>query len=61
KGEKKDFKEILEIIQMRDKIDSTRTENPLVKTSDAIEVDNTRMSIIEMVDTLENIVRKKIN
>jgi len=38
------FKEVLENINKRDLIDSTRTESPLTKAADAIILDNTNMS-----------------
>jgi len=38
------FKEVLENINKRDLIDSTRTESPLTKAVDAIILDNTNMS-----------------
>lgn len=38
------FEEVLENINKRDHIDSTRTESPLTKADDAIILDNTNMS-----------------
>lgn len=51
-GVKKDFVDILENIKTRDKIDSGRTDNPLVKTDDAVEVDCSNLTIEEMVGVI---------
>ena len=47
KGEKSTFKEILENIKSRDHQDMTRDVSPLRKADDAIELDNTNMTIQE--------------
>lgn len=44
----------------RDRIDSTRKESPLMKTSDAIEIDNTHMSRNEQLARALELARKKI-
>lgn len=54
KGEKKDFEDILGNIRQRDRIDSTREDNPLIKTDDAVEVDCSNLTITEMVDLIED-------
>ncbi|MCD4786292.1 MAG: (d)CMP kinase [Candidatus Eremiobacteraeota bacterium] len=59
-GEKKELCEILENIRQRDRIDSTRKDNPLVKTADAVEVDSSDLSIDEMVDLLEKYARERM-
>ncbi len=59
KGEKKEFNQILENIKLRDRIDTTRKDNPLVKTPDAVEIDCSHLSITQMVDTMEEMVRDK--
>lgn len=50
KGELVDFDAIVENLTKRDKIDSTRTESPLVKAEGAIEFDTTHVTIEEQVD-----------
>lgn len=50
KGETLDLEEILTNIENRDKIDTTRTESPLRKAEDAIEIDTTFMTLDEQVD-----------
>lgn len=59
KGEKKEFNQILENIKLRDKIDTTRKDNPLVKTQDAVEIDCSHLSIEQMVDRMEEMVKNK--
>jgi cytidylate kinase len=54
KGEKKEFDDILENIRQRDRIDSTREDNPLIKTDDAVEVDCSNLTISKMVDIIED-------
>lgn len=49
-GEMIDLKDIVENLQKRDKIDSTRTESPLTKAAGAIELDTTFVTIDEQVD-----------
>lgn len=47
KGEAVDFNEILLNVQERDRIDMTRAVSPLRKAADAIELDNSHMTIEE--------------
>jgi len=44
--------DVLEEIQVRDHLDSTRKDAPLVRIADAIYVDTTGMSLAEVIDTL---------
>jgi CMP/dCMP kinase len=50
KGEMIGLESIVENLRKRDKIDSTRTESPLVKAAGAIELDTTFVTIDEQVD-----------
>lgn len=50
KGEMIGLENIVENLRNRDKIDSTRTESPLVKAAGAIEIDTTHVTIDEQVD-----------
>lgn len=50
KGELIGLESIVENLQKRDKIDSTRAESPLAKADGAIEVDTTFVTIDEQVD-----------
>lgn len=45
-----DLDEVIENIQKRDQIDTTRKESPLVKAPDAIVIDTTHITIDEQVD-----------
>jgi CMP/dCMP kinase len=42
--------EVLENIRMRDEIDTTRSESPLLKASDAIEINTTHVTVDEQVE-----------
>lgn len=50
KGEVLDIEDILENIEKRDIIDTTRTESPLRKADDAVVIDTTFMTLDEQVD-----------
>ena len=60
KGIKSTFEEVLEILQKRDYIDSHRDVSPLRKADDAIVIDSTNLSIDEVINKMEKIVKKKI-
>lgn len=47
KGEAASFEEVLENVKTRDHIDMTRDESPLRKADDALELDNSAMTIAE--------------
>lgn len=51
---------IKEEIISRDKIDSERAASPLIKTSDAIEIDTTGQSIAEVVNIVLEIAQSKL-
>lgn len=59
KGVEASFEGIVEDVRNRDKIDSTREVSPLIKASDAIEIDSTNMTVEEVVDFIVNDVRGK--
>jgi len=61
RGDKVTFKEILNNVQHRDHIDSTREDSPLINAEDAIEIDNSDMSLEEQFDRIYKIVLEKIN
>ena len=58
KGLPADYDAILEDIIKRDYQDTHRTISPLKKADDAIEIDSSKMSIEEVVDTIIEIVKK---
>lgn len=55
------YNNILEEIKKRDYIDCTRKINPLTKAKDAIEIDTTKMSILEVVDEIISVINLKLN
>lgn len=52
KGEQSDYESVLENIRSRDHIDMTRAESPLRRAGDAIDLDNSQMTIEEQNDWL---------
>ncbi|PCH51218.1 MAG: cytidylate kinase [Flavobacteriaceae bacterium] len=60
RGDKVTFDEILKNVEYRDHIDSTREDSPLTMANDAIEIDNSDMSLKEQFEIIYKIVQKKI-
>lgn len=60
RGDNVSFEEILENVQTRDHIDSTRKDSPLLKAHDAIEIDNSEMSMEEQFLLISNLVSEKL-
>lgn len=54
------FDEVLASIKERDRIDSTRKESPLVKASDAHEVDSSKMTIDDVLATISKYIDAKL-
>jgi len=52
--------ELLAQLLERDRLDSTRTDGPLVCPADAIRVDTTRLGFEDVVDRLEREVRERV-
>ena len=61
KGMEADFNEILKNVQERDYIDSHREVSPLKKADDAIELDNSHMTIPEQKDWLMQRFKEAVN
>lgn len=55
-----DYNKILEDIIKRDYYDSHREVDPLRKAEDAIEIDSTNLSIIEVTEKISAIIRKQL-
>lgn len=55
-----DYNKILEDIIKRDYYDSHREVDPLRKAEDAIEIDSTNLSIIEVTEKISAIIRKEL-
>ncbi len=60
RGDNISFDEILQNVQHRDYVDSTRKDSPLVKTEDAIEFDNSNMGLTEQFDRILNLAEQVI-
>lgn len=54
-----DEKRIIDDIERRDHIDSTRADGPLIRPDGAIDIDTSHRSIEQVVDTMETIVREQ--
>ena len=55
------LKEVLSDLQSRDLDDSTREDSPLIIAKDAIEIDNSEMSIKEQLNYVISILSEKFN
>ena len=56
RGHNLSYDDVLENVMMRDKIDSSREDSPLTKAEDAIEFDNSTMTIKEQLDAIIGLV-----
>ncbi|WP_010135802.1 (d)CMP kinase [Ochrovirga pacifica] len=54
------YQEVYDNVVQRDEIDTQRKDSPLVKASDAIEIDNSQMSREEQFEYILSLVQKKI-
>ena len=61
KGHKVNYQEVLENVQQRDLIDSTRDDSPLMKADDAIEFDNSDMGLKEQFERVYNLALLRIS
>jgi len=55
------YQEILENVKNRDYIDETRDESPLLKASDSVELDNSKMDRQEQLEWIIGLIKSKIN
>ncbi|WP_100611759.1 (d)CMP kinase [Confluentibacter lentus] len=60
RGEKVLYDDVLKNVQERDYIDSHRTDSPLVKAKDAIEIDNSDMTKDEQFQIILDLVNKTL-
>lgn len=60
KGDNVTYEDVLKNVQERDYIDSHRKDSPLVKAADAIEIDNSHLSIQEQFDRVLALAKKHI-
>lgn len=61
RGDKVTFEAIYNNVVERDRIDSTREDSPLIKADDAIEIDNSNLSLEEQFEKIYSIVQSKLN
>ena len=61
RGDKVTFDEILKNVEYRDHIDSTREDSPLIVADDAIEIDNSDMTLDEQFEKVYTIVLNIVN
>ena len=54
------YDEILNNIRNRDKLDSSRSDSPLIIEKDAIVIDNSNMSIDEQIKQIKQLIDRKI-
>ena len=60
RGHEITYQEILQNVQQRDFIDSTRKDSPLIKAEDAIEFDNSDMGLKEQFERVYNISMQRM-
>lgn len=60
KGENASYEEVLENVQTRDHIDTTRKDSPLRKAEGAIIVDNSRLNLEEQFEKIYGLAKEKI-
>lgn len=60
KGQNVTFDEVLENVQQRDYIDTHREDSPLVKSLDAIEMDNSTLSKKEQFEIVMKLIKEKV-
>lgn len=61
KGIDTDYNQLLEDIKLRDVLDSTREIAPLKPATDAIQIDTTFLSYMDVVNSIKNIVEDKLS
>jgi cytidylate kinase len=60
KGQPVTFDEVLQNVEERDYIDTHREDSPLVKATDAIEIDNSAMSKTEQFELVLKLVKEQL-
>jgi cytidylate kinase len=58
KGQKVSYEDVLQNVEERDFIDTHRTDSPLVKANDAIEIDNSILTKQEQFDLVLDMIQK---
>jgi len=60
KGQQVRYEDVLENVEERDHLDTTREDSPLVKAEDAVEVDNSEMGLDEQFEIILKLAKDKI-
>ncbi len=60
RGDIVSYEEVLENVQERDHIDSSRKDSPLMKADNAVELDNSDMGMDEQFERIMSLIRSKI-
>ncbi|MDO5968641.1 (d)CMP kinase [Flavivirga aquimarina] len=60
RGDEVNYEDVLQNVQERDHIDTTRKDSPLKKAKDAIEIDNSDLSLKEQFDKILELVNMTI-
>ncbi len=60
KNEKTTFEEVYENVVMRDRLDTSRKDSPLIMAADAIKVDNSELKKDKQFELILDIVKKKL-
>ncbi len=60
RGDEVVYTDVLQNVQTRDHIDSTREDSPLIKADDAIEIDNSDMTLDEQFEIVHRYALEKI-
>ncbi len=61
RGEEVTYKEVLENVEERDLLDTTRKDSPLVKAEDAKEIDNSHLTLAGQFEKILELYNKAIN
>jgi cytidylate kinase len=60
RGEKVSYQDVLNNVQERDYMDSNRKDSPLTKAKDAIEIDNSNMTLDEQFNKILQLAKMAI-
>ncbi len=60
KGDKVSYETVLKNVNDRDRIDTTRKDSPLVKASDAVELDNSNLTVEETFENVNKLALERI-
>lgn len=60
KGQQVEYEQVLQDVIRRDHQDSTRSAAPLCQAEDAVLIDSTELSFVQTVDTIKQLIDRKI-